>query len=201
MKKALALSAVVAALGLGAMTASALPSGKESVNFHSTLNVQNGSKIKQVSVSNKDILALISNEFSEALPNGAILATYGLDSEEFTVLYPNGSTFISNASSGSGSYELFMWPDEDDEYVYDDSKEPINVTTDDGYFEYVDSSDTYYIYFQGSMKFSDNTDTANESYNMPNAAGYFYMPIGVGNDRGIMTGGISGSGKDVDYWW
>src|ERR1700729_1262353 len=98
MKKALALSAVAAAMGLCAMNASALPNGYQSVNFHGTLNFQNYSSAKnyfttKVSVSNKDLLGLINNEFG-TVPSGAQLVSRGLYygyaySEFFAVLNKN----------------------------------------------------------------------------------------------------------------
>src|SRR5580692_415514 len=98
----LAVTAVVCLFGMKA--SASLPNGYESVIFKATLTLQaSGSPAKttKVSLSNKDLLALIAEEFTSAtIPSGAQLVLHGLEDETFNaVLDKNNNIVIANASS------------------------------------------------------------------------------------------------------
>ena len=214
MKKTLILSAVAATVGLCAMNASALPNGWESANVQATLNFQNyssskGDFITKVSVSNKDVLFLINNEFGTVPNSGAQLVSYGLDDEEFAVLDKNNNTVIPDASYNSGAsddYNLYFNPDYSGYYTkaYVPNKgDTWNYQCGQGALIYEDATDSNYFTLSGYTKWTDNFNTDNESYSMSNATGYFYLPIANASSYdsyGVISGGISGSGNNVDAW-
>ena len=211
--KKLALFCGMAALGLCAMNASAtIPKYYESANFTATLTVQGGDEtVKTISANNKDLLYLISLEYGTP-PTGAQLAIYdGLaydgelpgDWVYFYVLNPNGSDW--NYVSESGSYELYYYPFNDSLHTdwvekYDGS-ETYTFMLDQSEL-YYQSGTGYYFYIWGLTK-----DTVNykpypysESYSMTMGQGAFYLPIGVLDDYGTVTGTLSGSGTGEYVW-
>ena len=214
MKKVLPLFSIAAGLSMAAMSASAsLPkgSGLETVNIHGTLMVQlETDKVKNVSVSNKDILGLISNEYPDVtFPKGAQLVIYGLGSsteEQFAVVTANGESFVINNASenfdADDEYSLFFEPDEDENVTtsFNENSETESFVLDQSELFYRDSSGDNTFFINGLTKATVTYDDKdNESFNMSNGNGSFDMPIlGIGEDQGVVTGGISGSGKDVD---
>ena len=196
-------------MGLGAMSASALPSGYESVNVHGTLNIQNYSSTKgyfitKISVSNKDILGLVGDEFG-TLASGDQLVSYGLYygnyTDIFAVLDKNNNVVHSDVSTDTGSYELNMWFSEGSNWIYNHvpgTSDSENYQSSDGelYFSDYTGDNTFTMIGQG--KDSVNWDNYNESYSINNMSGWFNMPmIDTGYNYGLITGSISGSGKDV----
>jgi hypothetical protein len=199
MKKLILLSAV-AALGMIAMSASALPKGYESVNFHATLYVKDGSdKVIKVSGSNKDLLTLVGDEYG-TLPSGAQLVSYGATEDEFAVLNSSGTRIIEDASYDGGDYDFYYEADDGTLVENNLTGDTYNYEDVDGYLYYRNAAETYTFYLEGAVSFTDNYDNDNETYSEPNASGTFTLPIGVGDDDGVITGGLSGSGNDVDTY-
>ncbi len=204
MKKTIVLSAAAAAMGLFAMNASALPEGFESVNFHATLNVQiSEGKTKNVSVGNKDLLSLVADEFtSTTIPSGSQLVSYGLDDEEFAVLDKHNNFVLEDASTDGDSYEFFINPFTDQDF----STESIQGSSQDTFtapestLTYVSGDGNTFFTLTGIMTIKDSaTGNDNESYSMQNASGHFELNT-TGEGFGTITGGVSGSGKDVDQY-
>ena len=196
--------AVAAALCLLGVKANAsLPNGYESVTFKATLTLQNSTnKTMKVSMSNKDLLALIAEEFTSAtIPSGAQLVMHGLADETFNaVLDKNNNIVIANASSDGDYYELFLDPFEDTGSITanEEGNSPtFDFSAPEATFTYRNGNNDFVFILTGIMTAKDNEENDNESYSMQNATGYFKLDAG-GEEFGTITGSLSGSGKEVD---
>jgi hypothetical protein len=207
--KKISLFCATAALVSLALSASALPTGYESVNFHATVKVQDGAKIEKVSLDDKDLLNnFIGTEFATSIPNGAKLVSYGLGSEEFAVLNKDNDIFLEDASTNPSAADHYSF------YIYSGWRETVYEETSTNVYKgetanaelyYMDGSGDYYLEATGSGSatvhyINGDFDYGNESYS-GSGEGYCFLPSGdlkgYGN-RGILKDSISGSGKEVE---
>jgi hypothetical protein len=204
--KKLTLIGGMAALAMFAMNASAvIPKHLESVNFTATLTVADGEVTKTISANNKDLLSLVALEFGQ-LPTGAQLASYGLESDGaykdyFVVLYSNGNVYLDDASADGDDYALYFYPYED-EYTEKETataSDTWNYELDGTEFVYESGTDADSFTVYGLLTDTVSYDSYNENYKLSNATGTFDLPvIDTGDDEGIITVNLSGSGTDVD---
>jgi hypothetical protein len=207
--KKIKLMTVIAMAGLVGMTARAVVStGLETVNIKLTIltqgtNTETSSTTKfnvhKVKVTNKDILKLIAQEFTNlpAITNkGTKLALNGFFSGDFVVLDKTNGIILANASSvtNADSYNLsFDTDNEVDSGVETDSKE-VDVFTDVAFLDYASADDNTFFDLQGLAVVKETfADKSPESFKFGGSGdGAFH-----GTDA-VVIGTASGAGKDVN---
>lgn len=154
---------------------------------------------KQSDINNNDILALINSEFGTTFSrtNGDHLAISNFWEGKFMVLNSTGAVVLANASVGSGDHYL------------------LELTSTNTVFagSQTTNSETKYSVTEGSLKYESGNGsnsfqltgftTVNDSYfhGFSNSVESFELTGGIGsisstNGPGVLTGSVSGSGKD-----
>jgi hypothetical protein len=209
MKKFKLLSAIAMAglLGLSARAATPVPFDLVSVHLAALFQTNNSdttSKIVKVKIVNKDILKLIASEFTNsaaAITNGsAKLAVDSFFDGVFAVLDKTNGVIVADASDNPSTniddYDLSIGEEGNsvDASKETDSKETDNLITP-GFFEFSSGNDSISGDIFGATivkeSFTDAKDS--ESFKLTGTE-----DVDINGNDGVLTGTISGVGKDND---